>query len=626
MIFEKGSKITKYFVFICDGWGAKYGGINSINYDFLLALGDNNTQKIICLCVDATQKNIKEAKDHNITLINSTIDDIIDTQTSLLESCLAVCKSENLFWVGHDIKTGNWALNYKNAIKKGSLILFNHMDYNETYKPRKDSKTAKAKTEEQEILFNNADYIFAVGPKLFESAKDRNTKTGGKAKVFEFLPGLSKIEPIIEPQNTFSAISFGRIESDNDIIKQNHLVVRSFSKFSKKCNTELPTLTLIGVDEPDNLINDKENEITTISNDETNSYTNIYVLPYMNDRVCLFNELRSKSVSMMLSLSEGFGLVGLESISAGVPLILSTKSGLYKYLKNEGLDLLVTAINISGTNSGDKNESDIDNVLQELNKIYNNSKSYKRRALCLLKELEPVLTWENAVYSFLRDLGVGYLDFEYQNITFDEELYRNNDLISSFQKHNFKMINNSKIIQFASDKYNAFETNSFYEILLQEADKHLWIWGRKNSKLFSIGNSNNWFFNDLQRKIKNGFDFKCLFLNPFSNSETLKKAQKDKEDFENDLKICIRKAKEKCGENYYDICRFYDFNRECDVILRVDNQIIFTPIIKDSKGLPEHLTGSEFYITDVNSVLGKKLLKNFDEAWVNAKTPHEIKI
>nr|MBP9970713.1 hypothetical protein [Paludibacteraceae bacterium] len=79
---------------------------------------------------------------------------------------------------------------------------------------------------------NNADYIFAVGPKLFESAKDRNTKTGGKAKVFEFLPGLSKIEPIIEPQNTFSAISFGRIESDNDIIKQTG-EIESYGVFPK---------------------------------------------------------------------------------------------------------------------------------------------------------------------------------------------------------------------------------------------------------------------------------------------------------------------------------------------------------------------------------------------------------
>ena len=613
------------FVFICDGWGSKYGGINSINYDFILALGDNNTQKVICLCVDANQNNIKEASEHKVTLINSTLDDIKNTQTLLLEPYLQDYTDNNLFWIGHDIKTGFWALNYKNFFKKGKLILFNHMDYNEIYKPRNDSKTSQNKKTEQENLFSKADYIFAVGPKLFESAEDRKAKTNSKAKVFNFLPGLSNIEPITDTQNTFSAISFGRIEKDNDIIKQNNLVVRSFSKLSDTCNTELPTLTLIGLDETtDKDIINKEEEIKSTSNEETKSYTNIYVLPYIEDRNSLFNELRSKSVSMMLSLSEGFGLVGLESISAGVPLVLSTKSGLYKYLNGQGLDLFVTAINIAGTNDGNRNENDVNNVYEELNKIYNNSKSYKRRALCLRKELEHILTWENSVYSFLKDMGVGYLDFEYEKSFHDEKYYNSNDLISLFQQHDFKIINNSKIIQFAPDKYNAFETNAFYEILLRAAEKHLWVWGRKNSKLFSIDNSNNWFFNDLPKRIENGFDLKFLFLNPNSSPKTIKNAQKNGGDFRNDLKTCIRKAKEKCGDYFSEICRFYSKNRDGEVILRVDDYILFSPIIKDNNNLPEHLTGSTFYITNIDSVLGNELLKKFETAWEKAKLASEI--
>jgi len=128
----------------------------------------------------------------------------------------------------------------------------------------------------------------------------------------------------------------------------------------------------------------------------------------------------------------------------------------------------------------------------------------------------------------------------------------------------------------------------------------------------------------LPRRIKNGFDFKCLFLNPNSSTKTIKSAQRSRNDFKNDLKTCIRKAKEKCGDNFSETCKFYNKNREGEVILRVDNYILFSPIIKDSSNLPEHLTGSTFYITDSDSVIGKDLLKKFESAWDKAKSSSEI--
>ncbi len=605
------------FIFICDGWGSKFGGINSLNYDFVMSLGDDNTQKVICLCANANRNDIEEAKTHNVILINSTLEDIIETRNEAIEDYVEGYSDDELFWVGHDIKTGFLALNYKKSFKKGKLVLFNHMDYNETYKPRKDSKTAKSKRDEQDKLFKNADYVFAVGPKLFESAKDRKHRTKSDSKVFCFLPGLVNIEPIIDMPNLFSAISFGRIEKDNDIIKQNNLAIRAFSKLSDNCNTELPTLLMLGIDSKnDSEIKETEDRIKDVSNNETISYTNIYSLPYTENRDELFNELRSKSASMMLSLTEGFGLVGLESISAGIPLIISTKSGLYKHLKEKGLDLFVSPIDVKGANAPDKNEEDIDKVYFELKKIYNNGNSYKRRALSLRKELIGVLTWENSVRSFLKDLGVGYLDFEYDDYCDDVDIKGENDLISRFKKRNFRIVNNDKIIKFDSDKFNAFETNSFYDVVLQASDKYLWIWGRKNSKLFSIDSSNDWFFNELPRRIENGFDFRCLFLNP--NSKAISYAQKDRVEFKEDLKTCIRKAREKCGDNFVDICKHYNQNRDGEVIVRVDNYIILSPIYKDGSGLPEHLTGTSFYITSIDSVLGKELLQKFESAWNKA--------
>ena len=59
------------------------------------------------------------------------------------------------------------------------------------------------------------------------------------------------------------------------------------------------------------------------------------LLPFIQDRQALFDDLRSASVAMMPSWHEGFGLVSWEAIAAGVPLIISKKSGVYKFLEHE---------------------------------------------------------------------------------------------------------------------------------------------------------------------------------------------------------------------------------------------------------------------------------------------------
>jgi hypothetical protein len=62
---------------------------------------------------------------------------------------------------------------------------------------------------------------------------------------------------------------------------------------------------------------------------------NLHALPYTQDREQLYDELRAASVVLMPSWHEGFGLVAWEAIAAGVPLILSQQSGVYRLLDSE---------------------------------------------------------------------------------------------------------------------------------------------------------------------------------------------------------------------------------------------------------------------------------------------------
>ena len=55
---------------------------------------------------------------------------------------------------------------------------------------------------------------------------------------------------------------------------------------------------------------------------------------YTDDRQKLFDALADNEVALMLSWHEGFGLVGWEAIAAGVPLVVSKRTGLYKLLSS----------------------------------------------------------------------------------------------------------------------------------------------------------------------------------------------------------------------------------------------------------------------------------------------------
>lgn len=123
-------------------------------------------------------------------------------------------------------------------------------------------------------------------------------------------------------------------------------------------------------------------------------------------------------------------------------------------------------------------------------------------------------------------------------------------LIDAFSENKFPNPDKGDIIKY----YGGFETQKLYDILLGNADKRLWFYGRKNRKLFS--NDNRFFFKDLSRKIQNGFDFRCLFVDPTAIT-IVEKAQRIN-NFQESLTICIKNAIEmltKNGVRPKDVCR-----------------------------------------------------------------------
>ena len=78
----------------------------------------------------------------------------------------------------------------------------------------------------------------------------------------------------------------------------------------------------------------EEQALKGLMRKETGRQIPVNATVYTDDRQKLYVALADNEVALMLAWHEGFGLVGWEAIAAGVPLVLSKRTGLYKLLSS----------------------------------------------------------------------------------------------------------------------------------------------------------------------------------------------------------------------------------------------------------------------------------------------------
>ena len=171
---------------------------------------------------------------------------------------------------------------------------------------------------------------------------------------------------------------------------------------------------------------------------------------------------------------------------------------------------------------------------------------------------------------------------------------------------------------------SGFESFDLYKTIIDSfmyTGKYLWIYGRKNMKLF--GGSFNSFFKYLEEKSSFdnmlGIDFRCLFLDP--DSPEVERAHIQQDIFKSELTSTILRAKAIVKDNaqLQKCFRLYSNRRE-EIIIRLDNCIIYARPGFDANGFPRLLTNSGFEVFSSRSKKGKECIKKFENIWQNAKT------
>jgi len=334
-------------------WGSSYGGINSFNTDFLSAFGVayHSSVQVVCIVANATDVQREEARNAHVCLVplpfppKEKILSAAHAQSAIkeLESLNISFTPDETIWLGHDRITGE-AANSAAKTAGGRSALIHHMSYDHYESFAENSRTAYEKTQTQKALFQAADVVLAVGPLLRDALSDLLAVS---KPVHMLIPGLAEIKARCAPK-TFTVFMSGRLSDDAARIKQSHLGLAAFSQAHRDaCNNGMPDglcdkpkLVLRGVDfesalSGEQLLSQKdpETELKKFAEEYAECVINLHALPYTLDRQMLYGDLSSSSMALMPSWHEGFGLVAWEAIAAGVPLILSKDSGVYRLLE-----------------------------------------------------------------------------------------------------------------------------------------------------------------------------------------------------------------------------------------------------------------------------------------------------
>lgn len=162
---------------------------------------------------------------------------------------------------------------------------------------------------------------------------------------------------------------------------------------------------------------------------------------------------------------------------------------------------------------------------------------------------------------------------------------------------------------------HGYETFELYSTITKIAQKRLYIFGRKNRKIFDRTQYES-FFQSLAQRLDNRFDLKVLFLDPNAPAEIIGRSSYAN-DFSVTLEQCIRKAVEKLqsvGIAPSKVCRMYSVDRPCCIVV-IDDAVLCAPIHRDPDGTIKRTTDAAFSVVSGYSSCGQELLKTFLKYW-----------
>ena len=385
--FFTGNTYPRRILFICDQWRSWYRSVCIVNRELCRSFAKFKDVQVACLVLDASDQ-----------------DRIIATRAgiSLIKACprpgiprLQLLSLHNNFpfevdlVVGHGMVSGPAAACLAKTLKCGRLHIFHNL-------PDEDDNvdvrlTPQEKDLAEKELGLTAEFVAAVGPLLV----DEWSMTLNR-EVFSVIPGM----PEVSPRNSIPCpqcrcLILGNMRSS----KRLGLDVAIDALL--KCRKRDKSIRLIVQGTDRDTIDELQNDLSKRC---CSSQVEVVVKQLDVSSEVIGVEIRGVSLVLMPSRSEGFGLVALNAISAGVPTLISVSSGLARLLQDhfdeQFLDLLCSVSD---------EEDCIDDWSDAIDSILDDREAAFNLASRLREQWNSKFTWDLTTSRFLRVFTVSGL-------------------------------------------------------------------------------------------------------------------------------------------------------------------------------------------------------------------------
>ena len=333
-------------MFVCSEWGSKKGGLSTFNRQLAVNLAkmSNDRIKVHCYVCESGEEDRHDASRQGVNLITARRPPGSSNPLEWLKFPPPELQHPDIV-VGHGRKFGSAAY-FIRKITNCKWIHFVHVYCEALGKFKLESSaTADAIADNEEKnrreieLCEASDLVVAVGSLL----QRKYQRSLPDVKVEVITPGIleqyvnlgagqSKTSESSEEE--FSIFMFGRGSFEDFKLKGYDIAANAMALLGRKFE-----LTFVGAPQ------DEQRKIEKRFLEETKIPRNQLIIRGF----CSYEEMkkmfRQADLIVMPSRREGFGLVALEAISAGSPVLISSESGIAKALQNVdgGMSVVVSS-------------------------------------------------------------------------------------------------------------------------------------------------------------------------------------------------------------------------------------------------------------------------------------------
>ena len=312
-----GSRKVKVTI-LASEWGSRKEELSTMNRELAVQLAKCPEVEITVFLPQCSQKEKEEALKYNVKIVEAT-------PMPGFEQLDWLCSPpEDLqidIVVGHGVKLGKQAQFIKD-MKKCKWIQVVHTDPEEcgmfksySYPISKDKDKHKTEVE----LCEMADHVVGIGPKLSEAFRSYLRGCQKDDYVLDFTPGVFEefetVKQVPSERKPRSVLVFGLGDVEGFKLKGFDIAGRAIAA--------LKDTRLVFVGAPEG----KHEEITQRLNRCGVPLNRLRVRGFVKDRESLKRLFQEVDLVVMSSRTEGFGLTGLEALSAGLPVLVSHNSG-----------------------------------------------------------------------------------------------------------------------------------------------------------------------------------------------------------------------------------------------------------------------------------------------------------